>query len=49
MDRAVSGGASSRATPAAAVTAMGALFEVTLPIWLFVKGFSAQAYGTAAD
>jgi hypothetical protein len=26
----------------------GALFEVTLPIWLFIKGFSAQAYGKAA-
>lgn len=26
----------------------GALFEVALPIWLFVKGFSAQAYGKAA-
>jgi len=25
----------------------GALFEVTLPIWLFIKGFSAQAYGKA--
>jgi hypothetical protein len=26
----------------------GALFEITLPIWLFIKGFSAQAYGKAA-
>ena len=26
----------------------GAIFEITLPIWLFVKGFSAQAYGKAA-
>jgi hypothetical protein len=26
----------------------GALFEITLPIWLFIKGFNAQAYGKAA-
>jgi hypothetical protein len=26
----------------------GAIFEITLPIWLFIKGFSAQAYGKAA-
>ncbi len=27
----------------------GALFEVALPFWLFFKGFSAQAYGKAAN
>ena len=27
----------------------GALFEVTLPFWLFFKGFSADAYGKAAE
>jgi hypothetical protein len=26
----------------------GAIFEITLPIWLFIKGFSAQAYGKSA-
>ncbi len=26
----------------------GALFEITLPFWLFIKGFSATAYGKAA-
>jgi hypothetical protein len=26
----------------------GALFELALPFWLFVKGFSADAYGRAA-
>lgn len=26
----------------------GAIFEITLPIWLFIRGFSAQAYGKAA-
>jgi hypothetical protein len=26
----------------------GAVFEITLPIWLFIKGFSAQTYGKAA-
>lgn len=26
----------------------GALFEVALPIWLFIKGFNAEAYGKAA-
>ncbi|OEO30436.1 hypothetical protein VW23_021255 [Devosia insulae DS-56] len=26
----------------------GALFEVALPIWLFIKGFDAEAYGKAA-
>src|SRR6185312_2705308 len=23
----------------------GALFEITLPVWLFIKGFSVHAYG----
>jgi hypothetical protein len=27
----------------------GALFEVTLPLWLFFKGFGADAYGKAAE
>ena len=27
----------------------GALFEVTLPFWLFFKGFNADAYGRAAQ
>jgi Domain of unknown function (DUF4386) len=26
----------------------GALFEIALPVWLFVKGFNAGAYGKAA-
>lgn len=26
----------------------GALFEITLPFWLFIKGFSATAYGKGA-
>jgi Domain of unknown function (DUF4386) len=26
----------------------GALFELALPVWLFIKGFNAEAYGKAA-
>lgn len=26
----------------------GALFEITLPFWLFIKGFDAEAYGKSA-
>lgn len=27
----------------------GALFEIALPFWLFIKGFNADAYGRAAE